>query len=231
MVGHWNLYRLADALYPLVGNTAPLRAVLAEYESEFLRHFQGIMAAKLGLRDFQAGDNELLDELWRLMHTQRADFTLTFRRLAWVDPAANADHNASEDTAATHVDPAETLSASPVATDGLSVSRPAPAERFEDLFHNQEPVQAWLARYRARLARDNRPTPERQAQMLSVNPLYVLRNHLAENAIRAAKAGDPTEIDRLITILRDPYTERPGYESYAALPPEWASSLEVSCSS
>jgi uncharacterized protein YdiU (UPF0061 family) len=48
---------------------------------------------------------------------------------------------------------------------------------------------------------------------------------------RAAAQGDAGEIDVLLDLLRDPYTERPGFESYAALPPEWASQLEVSCSS
>jgi uncharacterized protein YdiU (UPF0061 family) len=67
--------------------------------------------------------------------------------------------------------------------------------------------------------------------MNRVNPLYVLRNHLAEEAIRAAKTGDVSEIDTLMTLLRNPYVAQAGYERYAGLPPDWAGSLEVSCSS
>ncbi|MNY79774.1 hypothetical protein D3C86_2205670 [compost metagenome] len=59
----------------------------------------------------------------------------------------------------------------------------------------------------------------------------MLRNHLAEDAIRAAKAGDASEIDTLMTLLRSPYVAREGYERYAALPPDWAGGIEVSCSS
>ena len=67
--------------------------------------------------------------------------------------------------------------------------------------------------------------------MNRVNPLYVLRNHLAEEAIRAAKAGDASEIDTLMKLLRAPFVAQAGYERYAGLPPDWAGSLEVSCSS
>ena len=64
-----------------------------------------------------------------------------------------------------------------------------------------------------------------------VNPRYVLRNHLAEVAIRQAQAGDFSEVDKLRQILARPYDEQPGHAAYAALPPDWASGIEVSCSS
>lgn len=201
MVGHWNLYRLAEALRPLVGETPPLRAELDRYDAVFRSEFDAIMAAKLGLRRHEEGDVELIDDLWQLMHGQRADFTLSFRRLAWAD-----------------------LPAPPNPT------TPGPA-RFEDLFYDTAPALAWLDRYRARLAKDGGDAQTRRAAMFAINPLYVLRNHLAENAIRAAQQGDASEIERLITVLRDPYTEHPGMESYCALPPDWATGLEVSCSS
>lgn len=216
MIAHWNLYRLAEALYPLVGATEPLLAVLEQYEAEFTRHFHGIMAVKLGLREFQDGDADLLEELWRIMHAQRADFTQTFRRLARV-PCDEDD--------ITRPTPSGNDAPAP------SASGSADPAGLEALFHDLEPVRAWLARYRARVASDRRPPRERQDTMLRANPAYVLRNHLAELAIQAARHGDASEIDRLLTVLRDPYAERPGFESYAALPPAWASSLEVSCSS
>jgi uncharacterized protein YdiU (UPF0061 family) len=197
MVAHWNLYRLAEALRMLVGEAAVLRAELDRFEAEFQAAFQPIMAAKLGLTRWQPDDQDLLDDLWQLMHSQRADFTLAFRRLAHaMTPAA----------------------------------RGGPA-RFEDLFHDLEPAHAWLERYRNRLARDPQSLEERTAAMNRANPLYVLRNHLAEIAIQRAAERDPSEIERLLEVLRDPYTEKPGYESYSALPPDWAGSLSVSCSS
>ncbi|OYV44271.1 MAG: hypothetical protein B7X10_06205, partial [Burkholderiales bacterium 21-58-4] len=85
--------------------------------------------------------------------------------------------------------------------------------------------------YAQRLSGDGLADTERRAGMDRANPLYILRNHLAEEAIRAAKQGDAGKIDVLLGLLHDPFTEREGYELYAALPPDWACQLEVSCSS
>lgn len=57
------------------------------------------------------------------------------------------------------------------------------------------------------------------------------RTWLAEQAIRQAKDKDFSEVRRLPPCLRHPYAEQPEFEDYAALPPDWASGLEVSCSS
>ncbi|KAG1240627.1 hypothetical protein G6F68_017475 [Rhizopus microsporus] len=101
----------------------------------------------------------------------------------------------------------------------------------QDLFIDRQAAAAWLDRLLARHAEDGRPAEETAQAMNRVNPLYVLRNHLAEEAIRAAKAGDVSEIDTLINLLRAPFVAQAGYERYAGLPPDWAGSLEVSCSS
>ncbi|HEY9275202.1 protein adenylyltransferase SelO [Achromobacter sp.] len=111
--------------------------------------------------------------------------------------------------------------------DALSGQRAA----FEDLFIDRPAAGAWLDRLVERHAQDGRPVQDVIAGMNRVNPLYVLRNHLAEEAIRAAKTGDTSEIDTLMKLLRNPYEVQPGHERYAALPPDWAGSLEVSCSS
>lgn len=97
---------------------------------------------------------------------------------------------------------------------------------LSDLFINREALQAWLARWRARIE----PEPDPTGLMLASNPAVVLRNHLAEGAIRAAQGGDFSETERLLDVLSRPY-EEPARASDAALPPQWAQSLEVSCSS
>lgn len=105
------------------------------------------------------------------------------------------------------------------------------ADACRALFGECGAFDAWLARYRARLAREQRDDVERAAAMNRVNPKYVLRNHLAELAIRRAREGDYSEVRRLHQVLERPYDEQPGREAYAAPPPQWASTLEVSCSS
>ena len=67
--------------------------------------------------------------------------------------------------------------------------------------------------------------------MLKTNPMYVLRNHLGEQAIRAAKLGDFSGVNTLLMLLQAPFEAHPDHAAYAALPPDWASSIEISCSS
>ena len=62
-------------------------------------------------------------------------------------------------------------------------------------------------------------------------PRYVLRNHLGEQAIRAARQRDFSVVSSLLAVLERPFDEHPGREALADFPPEWASSLSVSCSS
>ena len=102
-------------------------------------------------------------------------------------------------------------------------------QAVSELFLDRAAWQAWLARYRLRIGAA--PAAQLGARMLRTNPHYVLRNHLAEQAIRQAQAGDFSEIDRLLNLLQSPFDERPGMAAYADFPPAWASQLEISCSS
>ncbi|MCV2349243.1 protein adenylyltransferase SelO [Paucibacter sp. Y2R2-4] len=102
--------------------------------------------------------------------------------------------------------------------------------QLRDLFIDREALGAWLQRYQARLQAENSRDAERAARMRAVNPAVVLRNHLAEVAIRQARAGDFSETERLLKVLQHPFDE-PERPSDAALPPDWAQTLEVSCSS
>ncbi len=102
---------------------------------------------------------------------------------------------------------------------------------LRSLFRDTTRLDEWLQQYRQRLAQDSQDAQTRIDRMNRVNPLYVLRNYLAEEAIQAAEKGDVSVIDALLQVLRDPFTEHPGMEHYAEMPPEWGRELEVSCSS
>jgi uncharacterized protein YdiU (UPF0061 family) len=98
-----------------------------------------------------------------------------------------------------------------------------------DLFIDGTACEAWLSVYQRRL--EGADPAALGSGMLAVNPKFVLRNHLAEQAIRRAQAQDYTEIERLRQLLASPYDEHPGCEADADFPPDWASSIEISCSS
>jgi uncharacterized protein YdiU (UPF0061 family) len=75
---------------------------------------------------------------------------------------------------------------------------------------------------------------DRQAKglrMLKTNPKFILRNHLGELAIRQAQSGNFDMVKDLLTVLHTPCDEHPAFESWAGLAPEWAASIEISCSS
>lgn len=106
-------------------------------------------------------------------------------------------------------------------------SAPAPVR---DLFLDRAAFDAWAQRYRARLDAEASVDAERALRMKQANPAVVLRNHLAEAAIRQAEAGDFSEVTRLLAVLQRPFDE-PVQASDAGFPPDWAQGLEVSCSS
>ena len=104
-------------------------------------------------------------------------------------------------------------------------------DRLREHFVNRERFDEWAARYAERLRAERSRDDERHQAMNRVNPKYVLRNYLAQVAIEKAQQKDFSEIDRLLALLRRPYTEQPGMEAYAAPPPNWGKHVSVSCSS
>ena len=105
-------------------------------------------------------------------------------------------------------------------------------DKLRDQFIDRAAFDAWAAAYRARLQHEPGTDSERKVRMDAVNPKYILRNYLAQNAIEMAeKHRDFSEIDRLLALLAKPFDEQPEMESYAAAPPDWAQQIAVSCSS
>ena len=85
--------------------------------------------------------------------------------------------------------------------------------------------------YNARLQREGSVDSERQQRMRQNNPKYILRNYLVQRAIVAAKNKDYREIDRLLTLVQDPYSEHSAMEAYATAPVDTDKHLPISCSS
>ncbi len=215
-IGHWNLMQLANALVPLVGEeTEALQEGFDQYASYFRDGHQKMFADKLGLAVWDAErDDQLMVELLDLMQGAETDMTLFYRGLAEV--RADADSGEADSQAGSDARFAPLLN-----------SFYKPDEELTDELRGG--WDAWLDRYVARVRSDGTADGARREQMDAVNPLYVMRNYLAQLAIDASTAGDHAEVAALLNVMRNPYTEQPGMERFAAKRPEWART-RVGCS-
>jgi len=87
------------------------------------------------------------------------------------------------------------------------------------LFAERAAFDAWSERWRAQLSAQAADPQAIADAMDRVNPLYVPRNHLVEEALDAATAGDLEPFRRLLDVLAKPFDERPGLEAYASPAP------------
>lgn len=103
---------------------------------------------------------------------------------------------------------------------------------IDSLFANRDAYKSWAQQYEKRLQIQEESHQTRITRMKKINPKYILRNYMAEAAIRNAEDDNNyDEITRLFTLLKKPFAEQPENEHYADLPPNWATKISVSCSS
>jgi serine/tyrosine/threonine adenylyltransferase len=102
-------------------------------------------------------------------------------------------------------------------------------EPVRDVFLDRQSWDEWLLLFSERIKQQ---TLGLDADLMQKsNPIYVLRNHLGEQAIQKAKQKDFSEVERLYKLLQNPYVAQVDMETYAAFPPDWATRIEISCSS
>jgi serine/tyrosine/threonine adenylyltransferase len=99
---------------------------------------------------------------------------------------------------------------------GVLTGRPEPARA---MFTDTAPFDAWAERWLDRLNAEGSDTQATAAAMDRVNPIYIARNHLVEDALTAATGGDMAPFERLLEVVSQPFDERPGLEAYASSAP------------
>ncbi len=207
-IGLWNVERLGIALLPLLGDDeGKIEAALLEYQRTFEAEAGRRFTAKLGLSP-REGTVELVHGLFSWLATEETDMTIFFRRLSEVVTAAEPTDFPQALREAFYGAPGEAHLAAGLAW-----------------------LQAWW-----RQAREEAASPRQlAASMNAVNPKYVLRNYLAQEAIDAAHAGDAGAVTELLDVMRHPFDEQPGRDRFAQKRPEWARSKPgcsaLSCSS
>jgi uncharacterized protein YdiU (UPF0061 family) len=191
-IARWNLARFAETLLPLVVDAddeagverAVVRAneIIDAFPALFHASLRAGQRAKLGLQQATHDDGrldaELADDWLALLHREKVDFTLSWRRLA--DAAMGND------------------------------------EPLRSLFVDRNAPDAWLARWRARCAREDAGSASRQpaaaaargGRIRAENPFVIPRNHRVEEALAVATdEGDLAPFERLLAAVRRPFDE------------------------
>ena len=202
-IGLWNLYQLANALYPLINETAPLEEILEGYKNTFAEKSLNMMRAKLGLVLAEETDINLIQSLEDNLQAIETDMTIFFRLLSSFNPKQ--------------------------AEKGIELIQDAfytPEQGVGEVLNNWK---QWFVSYAKRLERETISCAEREQLMKTTNPKYVLRNYMAQMAIDKAEKDDVSLIDELYEVLKKPYEEQPEFEHWFAKRPEWARH-KVGCS-
>lgn len=191
-MARWNLARLADALATVAPSRALLDEGLAHFDATLQSSLSGMLAAKFGLLKWTDEDADLVETVFDLMQHAEVDMTEFFRALA------NIRQHAPD----------------------LTVLRNAFYQETLYLNHS-ELFNTWLARYAARLTLQKDTDEARRTRMNLVNPRFILRNYLAQQAIEAAMRDDLSLTDKLMEAARHPYDENIPAE-LTARRPDWA---------
>ena len=202
-IGLWNLYQLANALYPLIDEAAPLEKILEGYKSSFAQKSLETMRAKLGLFLAEKTDINLIQSLEDNLQVIEIDMTIFFRLLSSFKKEQ----------------PEKGIE---LIQDAFYTPDKLVGEILNDWKH-------WFVSYAKRLEKENISYEEREQRMKTTNPKYVLRNYMAQLAIDKADKGDISLVKEIYELLKKPYSEQPEFEHWFAKRPEWARH-KVGCS-
>ncbi len=195
-MGLWNLYQLANALYPLIGEAEGLERILNTYHEKAQDQYLKMMRNKLGLFLDEKSDAVLITSLEETLQITETDMTIFFRNLS--------DFSLEEPL------------------NGITIVKDAFYKINEVSDSIKQKWSSWFINYADRLQKEKTTSKIRKEKMNSVNPKYVLRNYMAQLAIDDANKGDYELIDELFQLLRKPYEEQLEMEKWFVKRPDWA---------
>tara|TARA_B100000795_G_scaffold173674_1_gene130989 strand:- start:7287 stop:8855 length:1569 start_codon:yes stop_codon:yes gene_type:complete len=199
----WNLLQLANGLYPLVDDAAPLEDILHEYDDLIMKEYHQMMCAKLGLENWEETGIGFVKQLRGLLTKNQIDYIMFFRLLTEVDSYSEEEIKA--------------------------LLEKTSYQSEEVLKIQLDEWVEWFSELKEHVQKEGSSKEERAVKMNLVNPKYVLRNYMAQLAIEAADEGDNSVLNELFELLKNPYDEQPKMEKWFAKRPDWA--LEkVGCS-
>ena len=220
-IGQWNLFQLANAIYPLIEEAEPLQDIITRYTQIYNNKWLSMMRDKLGIQVELSEENEALiksdlslcNELEQLLSRVNTDMTLFYRHLANFSNTFDLQNTILLTTF------------------------------FSECFYDIEEINedyllilvSWLEKYQARLRQTLSTDASRKENMDKINPCYILRNFQVQEAIELAEKGDYSRVLLLSELLKSPYQQDDKYKEFEAKRPEWATNKfgcsALSCSS
>lgn len=205
MIGRWNL----GTVYRSLGtpaSKADVDAALDAYEQTLTDSYHDLLCQKLGFGGASDAAITLGYRLLNFMQTHQLDYTNTFRALiAVIDDNDNPQAHAHESRLLADIDQALSMSA-------------------------RDDWQLWVADYRWQIQATARSSAAIDT-MTAINPVYVLRNHMAQRAIEHAHIGEFDEVRRLFDLLSTPYQVQSIATTNDTRMASAAESVAVSCMS
>ncbi|KRD57635.1 hypothetical protein ASE40_14810 [Flavobacterium sp. Root935] len=203
-VAQWNLYQLANALYPLINEAEPLEKILDSFINDYEEDYKNMFLSKLGLFTSSETDDKIIQGIEEILQLSETDMTIFFRNLSQIKKSDAVEQ----------------------AFEKIEYAFYLPEEIKGEIL---DAWQKWLSVYLRRLKVETLSDEERTAKMNLINPKYVLRNYMAQLAIDEADKGDYSLVDELFQLLKNPYDEQPESEKWFTKRPDWARS-KVGCS-
>ncbi len=203
-VAQWNLLQLANALYPLVQEAPELERIVREFKSEYELKWTVMMAKKTGLcldsfkNTLEFTPVEFFQKLESMLHHSQLDMTLFYRALADIKTFENKSliflGNALQ-----------------------------PMSYKEELSEAElSEWQSWLNEYVILREKQTSASDRVQSDMNTHNPVFILRNYIAQQAIEDAYQNDFGKINDLLDAIAHPYESHASHEKFDSKRPEWA---------
>jgi uncharacterized protein YdiU (UPF0061 family) len=96
---------------------------------------------------------------------------------------------------------------------------------------SSEISKSWVVSFLKRHSRETMSQEKRLELMSQMNPKFILRNYMAQEAIEAAEVNDFSKLETLMIVMTQPFEELIEHQKFANKSPMWAKDLEISCSS
>lgn len=176
-IAQWNLWQLANALFPLIKEEAKLETILNNFNTIFWEKHDEMMARKFGFDKVMEGDGEFFTNTQQLMQDLEIDYTLFFKQLETYSENSDFKIHFKE----------------------VFYSRTTEAQ-FEKL-------QQFLSLYQSRLAKNTISKTDSLNLMKATNPKFILRNYLLFECINELNEGKKELLNKLLIALENPYEE------------------------